>query len=95
MRKKMKLNKSNIKKTLCMFPPGSYGGIDWKNVEVIQDNDYTSVYIPLKLGKNTVMEMKELEVVQEGMERVFGRIAHLSSVGLIARKDHTCLYLCF
>ena len=93
----MKLNKTNIKKALCMFPPGSYGGLDWKNVEVVPEKDYDgiSVYIPLKLGKDAVMEMKEFESIQEGMEKVFGRIGHLSSVGLITKKGRTCFYLCF
>jgi len=93
----MKLNKTNIKKALCMFPPGSYGGIDWKNVEVVpeKDDDCSSVYIPLKLPKDSVMETKELESIYEGMEKVFGRFADFSTQGLIARKGRTCLYLCF
>jgi hypothetical protein len=92
---KTKLNKTNIKKALCMFPPGSCAGIDWGNVEVRPEDSVLEVYIPLKLTTTGIMEVGNLQAIVDGMERVFGPRAHPSTPGLIQRKSRPCFYMCF
>jgi len=99
--KTLVLNKSNIKKALQGFPPGSCDSIDWKNVEVkkhpstFDEDGYVEVFIPLKLRNDGIFELTYLDQMVDGMKRSFNLFIDNDSHGLIRHKNRTCMYFVY
>ena len=88
-----KLNKTNIRKALQMFSPGSDGKIIWNGIEIIWEkengNGY-NVYIPVIFS--SLIEFNDLRNIINLMENAFGGA---DPIGFIKRKNNVCVYMFF
>jgi len=89
MNQKLKLNKTNIGKSLQV----EY--IKRKKVEVVwntKDEGY-DVFIPLRFSEKYVVEIGTIKALINNMTRVFGNTASNTFKGLIEHKNNVCLYM--